>query len=69
MSRSRILILSAALAAFAGAASAETLSQALASGQISRAAAEQLVAGSGLTFNEAQEMTIHQIASTKWKDD
>lgn len=69
MSRSRILILSAALAAFAGAASAETLAEALASGRVSEAAAQQLVAGSGVTFNEAQGMTISEIAHERWADD
>lgn len=68
MTRSSLL-LGAALLAFAGAASAETLSEALASGRISQAAAQQLLAGSGLTYNEAQSLSVSEIAQTKWKDD
>jgi hypothetical protein len=63
------MILGATLLAFAGAASAETLSEALASGRVSQAAAEQLLAGSGLSYNEAQSLTVSQIAESKWKDD
>lgn len=63
------LIVGAALLALAGAASAETLSEALSSGRVTQAAAEQLLAGSGLTYNEAQSMTISEIAQSKWKDD
>lgn len=69
MSRSHILALGAALAIFAGAASAETLGEALATGRITDAAAAQLVAGSGLSFNEAQGLTVNEIAQAKWKDD
>ncbi|PJN95265.1 hypothetical protein CNY89_09485 [Amaricoccus sp. HAR-UPW-R2A-40] len=69
MSRSRILLLGAALMAFAGAASAETLGEALATGRISDQAAVQLVAGSGLSFSEAQGLTVNEIAQAKWKDD
>ena len=69
MSRSRILLLGAALAAFAGVASAETLGEALATGRISEAAAAQLGAGSGLSFSEAQGLTVNEIAQAKWKDD
>ncbi|MBP7003215.1 hypothetical protein [Amaricoccus sp.] len=63
------LILGAALLAFGGAASAETLSQAVSSGRYDQAAVQQLLAGSGLTYNEAQSMTISEIAQKKWKDD
>lgn len=69
MSRSHILALSAALAVFAGAASAETLGEALATGRITNEAAAQLVAGSGLNFSEAQDLTVNEIAQAKWKDD
>ncbi|MBP6769626.1 MAG: hypothetical protein KA171_17735 [Reyranella sp.] len=63
------LILGAALLALGGAASAETLSEAVNSGRYSQAAVQQLLSGSGLTYNEAQGMTISEIAQTKWKDD
>jgi hypothetical protein len=59
------LALAAALAVSGGVASAETLGQRVDSGQISPAAFAQLVAGSGVTEQEARDLTLNEIALRK----
>lgn len=41
----------------------------MASGRMSQAAAEQFVATSGYSVDEAQSMTINEIAFIKWGND
>ena len=67
------LQLAFAMGLFATAASAQgvstTLGESMASGRMSQAAAEQFVAGSGYSVDEAQSMTINEIAFIKWGTD
>lgn len=55
----------ALLATLSGAASAETLGEALASGRITQGAAARLVAGTGLSFTEARNRTVNGIAQAR----
>lgn len=64
-SRLAAFALLGALALSAGAASAETLGQSLDAGRISPAAFAQLIAGTGLSANEARDLTLSQIALIK----
>jgi hypothetical protein len=57
------------LAALPALAQTQTLGQRLDSGQITPAAFEQLVAGSGLTVDEARQLTVNEVAAEKWLDD
>jgi hypothetical protein len=57
-----------ATAAFAQGAST-TVGESMASGRMSQGAAEQFVAGSGYSVDEAQSMAINEIAFIKWGDD
>lgn len=72
MSPLRVLPLALALGLTAGAASSQdastTVGEAMASGQMSQAAAEQFVANSGYSVDEAREMSISKIAFIKWGD-
>ncbi len=55
-------------AAFAQSAPA-TLGDKVASGQMSEAAFVQLVAGAGVTLEEARGMTVEDVVRIKWTDD
>lgn len=69
LSRPVALGLAAAIGFAALPASAQTLGQRLDAGQITPAAFEQLVAGSGLTVDEARQLTTNEVAAEKWLDD
>jgi hypothetical protein len=53
----------------AAAASAQTLGEELASGQLSAPAFEQLIAHTGLSEGEARDMTLEEVVAIKWQDD
>lgn len=57
------------VAALGAAASAQTLGDSLASGQLSEAAFMQLIAGTGLSPDEARTLTLNDIVAIKWQDD
>ncbi len=63
------LILAAALAAFASTASAQSLGERISGGSYSQAAFNQLVAGTGLSVDEAQAMTFEDVAKFRATDD
>lgn len=63
------LIVAALLAVGATTVSASTLGENLATGQISEQAMIQLIAGTGLTLEEARTMTVEEVVSIKWQDD
>lgn len=73
----RVLPLALVLGLAAGAASSHdatsddstTLAAAMASGHMSQAAAEQFVATSGYSVEEAQDMTINEIGFIRWGND
>jgi hypothetical protein len=69
----RVVPLALVLGLAAGAASAQgastTIGESMASGRMSQAAAEQFVAGSGYSVDEAQSMRINEIAFIKWGND
>lgn len=69
----RVLPLALVLGLAAGAASSQgastTVGRSMASGRMSQAAAEQFVATSGYSVDEAQSMTINEIAFIKWGND
>lgn len=69
ITNSKTFLLAAVLAVAATAAPAATLGDRLASGQMSRGAFVQLIAGSGLTEAEAVRMTLDEVAAIKWTDD
>lgn len=73
MSAGHVLPLAFAMGLIAGAASAHdpstTLSESMAAGRMSQPAAEQFVAHTGHDVDEAQEMTINEIAFIRWGDD
>ncbi len=58
-----------AAAALSTAASAQTLGEKLSQGQLSEAAFAQLIAGSGVSANEARNLTLEDIVALKWQDD
>ena len=66
---SRSLFAAAALAVLASGASAATLGEQLANGSVSEAAFTQLIAGSGLSAEEARGLTSGQVLQIKFKDD
>lgn len=57
------------LAAAGTVASAQTLGEKLAAGQMSEAAFAQLVANTGLSQDEARGLTLEDIVAIKWQDD
>ena len=57
------------VAALGTAASAQTLGETLASGRISEAAFLQLIAGTGLSPDEARTLTLDDVVAIKWQDD
>jgi len=57
------------VAALGMAASAQTLGETLASGRISEAAFLQLIAGTGLSPDEARTLTLDDVVAIKWQDD
>lgn len=59
----------AAAGSVASVASAQTLGEKLASGQISQASLAQLVSGTGLSVDEARALTLEDIVAIKWQDD
>lgn len=69
----RVAPLALVLGLAAGAASSQgvstTVGESMASGRMSQGAAEQFVAGSGYSVDEAQSMAINEIAFIKWGDD
>jgi hypothetical protein len=73
MSAIHRLPLALVLGLVAGTASAQgdstTIGESMASGRMSQAAAEQFVARSGSSVDEAQDMTINRVAFIKWGDD
>ena len=56
-------------AGLAGAASAETLGETVASGKMSGAAFTQLIANTGLSADEARSMSLEEIVAIRWQDD
>lgn len=46
-----------------------TLGEKVASGQLSTAALTQLISGSGVTLEEAMNLTLDDIVAIKWQDD
>ncbi len=66
----RSAVLAAVAAATLGAAaSAQTLGERLAHGQLSEAAFAQLIAGTGYSADEARNLTLEDIVAVKWQDD
>jgi len=63
------LVLAAALATFASTASAQSLGERISGGTYSKAAFAQLIAGTGLSVNEAQAMTFEEVAKFRATDD
>lgn len=59
------LLIAAALAVSTGDASAKTLGERLADGSLSPAAFTQLIAGTGLTIDEAMRATLNQVSVIK----
>jgi hypothetical protein len=63
------LLAGVVLAALGTAASAQTLGEALASGQLSEPAFLQLIAGTGLSEQEARQLTLDDVVAVRWQDD
>lgn len=61
--------LAAVVAAFATGASAETLGERLDHGQISDAAVQQLIVGTGLSIQQARDLTLDDVVAIRWQDD
>jgi hypothetical protein len=57
------------LGGLATAASAQTLGESVASGRLSNAAFEQLIAHTGLSADEARSMTLEEVVEIRWQDD
>ncbi len=63
------LVLAAAFAAVASSASAQSLGERISGGTYSQAAFNQLIAGTGLSVDEAQAMTFEEVAKFRATDD
>lgn len=63
------LVLSLAAGAASSQGASTKAGESMTSGGMSQAAAEQIVAGSGYGADEAQPMTINEIAFLTWGDD
>ncbi|MER2508446.1 MAG: hypothetical protein ABTQ27_06755 [Amaricoccus sp.] len=63
-----LALVGALLAAGTTASFADTIGQRIASGKMSVAAAEQLIVGTGLSFDEAKGYTIDQVVALRWQD-
>ena len=59
----------ATVALGATAATAQTLGEELASGQLSEQAFEQLIAHTGLSDAEARDLTLEEVVAIRWQDD
>jgi len=69
LSNLKTLALAALVAAAASAASAQTLGDRISGGTYSKAAFAQLIAGTGLSVDEAQAMTFQEVARFRATDD
>lgn len=69
LSNRNSLVLAVVLAAFASTASAQTLGERISGGSYSKAAFAQLIAGTGLSVDEAQAMTFEEVAKFRATDD
>jgi len=69
LSKRPSLVLAAALAVLASTASAQTLGERISGGSYSEAAFAQLIAGTGLSVDEARTMTFQQVAKFRATDD
>ncbi len=65
----KTLVLAALVAASASAASAQSLGERISGGTYSQAAFNQLIAGTGLSVDEAQAMTFEEVAKFRATDD
>jgi hypothetical protein len=65
----KAVILAALVAATASGASAQTLGERISGGTYSKAAFAQLIAGTGLSVDEAQAMTFEEVAKFRATDD
>lgn len=63
-----LALVGALLAAGASASFAETLGEKIASGKLSVPAAQQLIVGTGLDFEEAKGYTTDEIVALRWQD-
>jgi hypothetical protein len=63
------LALAAVVGAFATGASAQTLGDRVDSGQMSEAAFQQLIVGTGLSAQDARGLTLDEIVAIRWQDD
>lgn len=56
-------------AAFVAPVSAATLGEAVAQGQLTIPAVQQLIATTGLSVDEALNMTLDDVVAIRWQDD
>lgn len=63
------LALAAAFGILATGVSAQTVGEQLETGHISESAFHQLIATTGLTPDEARDLTVDEIVAVRWQDD